>query len=124
MNDGSDGFDQHLEALGRVLGRASLANLWLTFDKCFFAQYSLETLGMIAGNGVVKADPKKVQGIVGWPRPTRIEDVEKLLATTVFIREHLSPRYSQLSKPLGRADHLAREQTEGVQESVATQGNP
>ena len=100
LNDGSDGFDQHLEALGRVLKRASLANLRFKLDKCYFAQYSLETLGMIAGNGVVKADPKKVQGIVSWPRPTRIEDVEKFLATTVFIREHLSPQYSQLSKPL------------------------
>ena len=48
----------------------------------------------------MKADPKKVQGIVSWPRPTRIEDVEKFLATAVFIREHLSPQYSQLSKPL------------------------
>ena len=27
LNDGSDGFDQHLGALGRVLKRASLANL-------------------------------------------------------------------------------------------------
>ena len=57
---------------------------------------------------------------MSWPRPARIEDVEKFLATTVFIREHLSPQYSQLSKPLRRADHLAREQTDGVQESGAT----
>ena len=98
LKDGSDGFDQHLEALARVLKRASLANLRFKLDMCFVAQYSLKTLGMIAGNGVVKADPKK--GIVGWPRPARIEDVEKFLATTVFIREHLSPHYSQLSKPL------------------------
>ena len=55
---------------------------------------------MIAGNGVVKADPKKVRAIAAWPRPSRLEDVEKFLATTVFIREDLSPRYSQVSKPL------------------------
>ena len=67
LNDGSDGFEQHLEALGRVLKRASLANLRSKLDKCFLAQHSLEILGMITGSGVVKADPKKVQGIVSWP---------------------------------------------------------
>ena len=64
------------------------------------AQFELSTLGMIAGQGVVKADPKKVQGISAWPRPTRLEDVERFLASTVFIRERLSPRYSEIAKPL------------------------
>ena len=94
------GFRTHLVALERVLARAATANLRFKMSKCFFAQFSLETLGMVAGIGVVKADPKKIQAIVGWPRPNRLEDVERFLATTVFIREHLSPRYSQISKPL------------------------
>ena len=125
-NDGSDGFDQHFEALGRVLKRASLAKLRFKLDKRFFAQCSWETFGTIAGNGAVKADPKKVQGIVSWPTPTRVEDVEKFLATTVFIREHLSPQYvSAVVETLARrADHLAREQTEGVRESGATHEAP
>ena len=93
-------FDQHLIALSRILERASSANLRFKLSKCFLGQFSLETLGMIAGLGVVKPDPKKIQGITAWPRPSRLEDVERFLATTVFIREHLSPRYSELSKPL------------------------
>ena len=44
--------------------------------------------------------PKKVKAITNWLHPSRIEDVERLLATTVFIREHLSPRYSHFSKSL------------------------
>ena len=55
---------------------------------------------MIAAVGCIKPDPKKTKAISVWPRPTRPEDVERFLATTVFIREHLSPQYSNISKPL------------------------
>ena len=96
----NDGFAQHVVALTRILARARVVGLRFKLDKCFFAQFSIETLGMIAGCGVVAPDPKKNQGIIQWPRPSRLEDVEKFLATTVFIREHLSPRYSHVTKPL------------------------
>jgi hypothetical protein len=98
--ESEEGFDRHLESLYRMLERASVADLRLKLSKVFFAQYSLDTLGMVAGMGVVKPDPKILQGIAVWPRPTRLEDVERFLATTVFIREHLSPRYSEVAKPL------------------------
>ena len=95
-----EGFHQHLEAIRRVLERARTAQLRFKLDKCWFAQLSISTLGMVAGLGVVQADPKKTASIVAWPRPSRLEDVERFLATTVFIREHLSPRYAEISKPL------------------------
>ena len=93
-------FDDHVKALDRILERATNANLRFKLDKCFFVQFSIATLGMVAGMGIVKPDPKKGAAIAIWPRPSRLEDVERFLATTVFIREHLSPRYSQVSKPL------------------------
>ena len=57
-------------------------------------------LGLVAGAGVVATDPKKVSAVEVWPRPTTIEDLERFLATTVFLRAHLSPRYSHIAKPL------------------------
>ena len=57
--DDPKGFDQHMQAIERVLERASTVNLRFKLSKCFFAQFALETLGMIAGVGCVKADPKK-----------------------------------------------------------------
>ena len=100
-----DGFHQHLAALRRLLDRARVACLRFKLDKCFFCQWSIETLGMIAGCGTLRASPKKTKAIATWPRPSRLEDVERFLATTVFIREHLSPRYSHIAKP--RRDLLA-----------------
>jgi hypothetical protein len=60
---------------------------------------------MRVGVGTVAADKKKVQGIVVWPRPSRPEDVERLLASCSFMRQHLSPRFSEVSKPLRDSMH-------------------
>ena len=58
-SDSSAGFAEHIQALERVLERASLANLRFKLDKCYFAQFCLATLGMIAGQEVVKPIPRK-----------------------------------------------------------------
>ena len=78
----SRGFHEHLDGLRRVLVRAQKANLRFQFAKCLFAQHAVQTLGLIAGRNIVTACPKKMQAINGWPRPSRIEDLERFLATT------------------------------------------
>ena len=90
-------FERHLEALRRVFNRAREGQVRFKLSKCYFCQFTVECLGMIAGCGVLKADPKKTAAISVWPRPSRMEDLERFLATTVYIRQHLSPRYSEVS---------------------------
>ena len=94
------GFEQHLATLGRVLERARLANLKFKLSKCYFCQFEVRSLGLVVGCGCVRADPAKTKAISIWPRPSRMEDVERFLATTVFLRDHMSPRYSEIAKPL------------------------
>ena len=98
--------------LERFLERAKQHNLRLKLSRCYFAQFAIEALGVVAGMGVVRPDPKKVQGIVAWPRPSRLDDVEKFLATNVFIREHLSPRYNYFEAASGCSHGLAGPPTE------------
>ena len=98
--EAGEGFQQHLQVLGRILGRARLANLKFKLTKCYFCQWEVESLGLVCACGSVRADPKKTMAIAAWPRPSRLEDVERFLATMVFLRDHLSPRYSEIAKPL------------------------
>ena len=93
-------FQEHLTALDALLTRARAYHLRFKLVKCHFAQLQVELLGSIVGLGTVSACPKKVQGIVDWPRPSRREDVERFLATCSYIRAHLSPEFSNVSKPL------------------------
>ena len=95
-----EGFKQHVQALRRILERAQLANLKFKLSKCHFCQWEVHSLGLVVGCGCVRADPAKVSAIAVWPRPSREEDVERFLATMVFLRDHLSPRCSEIAKPL------------------------
>ena len=55
---------------------------------------------MVAGQGIVRPDPSKVDAIRAWPRPAKLEDVERFLATTSWLRQHLGPRYTDITAPL------------------------
>ena len=91
--ESTESFEQHLRALQKILERARVVELRYKLDKCFLFQLELPTLGMVAGRGVITSDPAKVEAIQKWPRPQRPEDIERFLATMVFIREHLTPRF-------------------------------
>ena len=44
-------FEKHLKCLDRILQRAETVDLRFKLSKCYFAQFELETLGMIAAVG-------------------------------------------------------------------------
>ena len=93
-------FAKHVKALDRVLERAVSARLRFKLEKVYAFQAEVESLGVEVGQGVVRASSKKAKAIAVWPVPTKPEDVERFLASMVFIRDHLSPRFSAISKPL------------------------
>ena len=106
-------FDRHLEALQIVFTRAKSVNLRLKLTKCFFVQYELGLLGMLVGRGNMSTDPSKILALQSWPRPSRPEDVEKFLCSFGYIRQFITPKFSELAKPLRDclADlHAARSQ--------------
>ena len=43
--------------------------------KCSFGVKEVEYLGVIIGNGSVKMDPVKVEGIANWPVPKTVKDM-------------------------------------------------
>ena len=80
--------------------RAKTVGMRFKLTKCFFCQLEVNLLGMTVGQGTVKADPGKLQALTAWPRPSRREDVERFLCTMGFIRQHLTPKFSEIAQPL------------------------
>ena len=66
-----------MKVLSRILERARLANLKFKLSKCFFCQWEVHSLGLVVGCGCVRADPNETKAISVWPRPSRMEDVER-----------------------------------------------
>src|SRR5260221_9523012 len=54
---------------------------------------------MIVGNGQVRMDPIKVQGIAQWPTPSCVKDMRSFLGFCNFYRAFI-PDFSNIARPL------------------------
>jgi len=61
--------------VNHILDKLEKFDLFLKPEKCKFHQHEVEYLGVLIGNGTVKMDPVKVQGIADWPTPQTVKDV-------------------------------------------------
>jgi hypothetical protein len=65
----------HVEKINHFLDKLQVHNLFLKLEKCQFHQKEVEYLRVIIGNGKVKMDLVKVEGIANWPVPKTVKDV-------------------------------------------------
>ena len=87
---------KHLEA---VLAELRDHKLLIKASKCVWGQTELPYLGHIIGKDGVKPDPKKVQSVVDWPRPTCLREVQQFLGLTNFYFKYIMG-YANLTQPL------------------------
>ena len=95
--DGTE--EEHEVIVHKWLTRLAKLNLFLKPEKCQFHQHEVEYLGMIIGNGKVRMDPVKVQGITQWPTPACVKDVRSFLGFCNFYRAFISD-FSNIARPL------------------------
>jgi hypothetical protein len=95
-------------------------DLFLKPEKCKFHQKEVEYLGVIIGNGNVKMDPIKVEGIAKWPTPMTVKDVRSFLGFCNFYRAFI-PSFSHLARPLNDLTKKNRQWTWNAEEETAFQ---
>jgi hypothetical protein len=69
-----------LDLTHEVLCRLQSNDLYLKPEKCSFHRTSIEYLGVIITAGAIKMDPEKVSGIVKWPTPHTLKNVQAFLS--------------------------------------------
>ena len=74
-------------------------DLFLKLEKCQFHQKEVEYLGVIVGNGQVKMDLVKVQGISKWPIPTTVRELHSFLGFGNYYKDFIA-NYSWIVHPL------------------------
>ena len=96
----TDGMEEEHEAImHQWLAKLEQLNLFLKPSKCQFHQREVKYLGMIIGNGKVRMDPVKVEGITQWPTPSYVKDVRSFLGFCNFYRAFISD-FSNIAQPL------------------------
>lgn len=90
---------QHRIIVRKVLEILRKNKLYLKPEKCFFEQESVEYLGLIIGDGLVRMDPAKVAAVKNWPTPKTKKEVQSFLGFCNFYR-HFIKDFSAIAKPL------------------------
>jgi reverse transcriptase-like protein len=89
----------HRQRVNQVLQKIKDHNLFLKAKKCSFHKKQVEYLGVIIGQGKVKMDPIKVEGIVKWPVPTAVKDIHSFLGFCNFYYSFIA-NFSVVACPL------------------------
>ena len=91
-----DNPEEHTVKVHHFLSKLQKHNLFLKPEKCRFHQKEVEYLGVIIGQGAVKMDPVKVEGIAHWPTPATVKDVRSFLGFCNFYHTFI-PHFSNVA---------------------------
>ena len=92
-------FEETKDNLECVFQRLRQAGLILKPSKCNLFQLSVEFLGHIVSSEGVSCDPKKLEAIREWPRPTSVKQVRSFLGLASYYRKFLKS-FSTIASPL------------------------
>ena len=92
---------EHIQHVGQVLATANKYRLRFNWEKVQIGFRKLAILGHIVSGQSMEMDPKKMDLLMGIPRPSSGAQVESLLGLASYLRQYI-PLYSTLLAPFER----------------------
>jgi hypothetical protein len=81
--------EEHVEHVRNVFRRLRKYKLPIKLSKCEFHKQSVHFLGMIVSREGLKMDPAKVEGILQWPVPKSVKEVQAFIGLANFYRRFI-----------------------------------
>ena len=94
----SSSLSDHVGHVREVLSRLREHRLYVKLEKSEFHVEQVEFLGFVTG---VSMDPKKVESIVNWPKPTSVKGMQRFIGFANFYRRFIS-FFSVVANPFTR----------------------
>jgi len=89
----------HNEIVEEVLRRLEENDLLVKPEKCRWKVREVGFLGVIIGEDGVRIEKEKVQGVVEWPMPRSVKDIQKFLGLANYYRQFVKD-FAKIAKPL------------------------
>jgi reverse transcriptase-like protein/integrase-like protein len=90
---------RHCAYVHLILDILKQHDLYLKPEKCTFEQKEIDYLGVIVGEGTLRMDPKKIQGVADWSLPTTVTEIQQFLGFMGYYC-YFVPNYSKIARPL------------------------
>jgi len=74
-----EGEEEHDELVEEVVRRLAENDLYMKLEKCKWKMKEVGFLGMVMGPEGIKIEEEKVKGVLDWPTPKCVKDIQKFL---------------------------------------------
>jgi len=89
----------HDELVAEVIKRLEENNLYVKPEKCQWKVREVEFLGVVIGPERIKMEEGKVKGVLEWPTPQGVKDVQKFLGLANYYRRFIEG-FAMVARPL------------------------
>jgi len=89
----------HDELVEEVLRRLEENNLFVKPEKCKWKVREVKFLGVVIGPKGVEMQKKKVEGVLNWPAPRNVKEVQKFLGLANYYRRFIKD-FARIAAPL------------------------
>ena len=89
----------HDELVVEVIKRLEENDLYMKLEKCKWKVREVEFLGVVIGPEGIKMEKEKVKGVLEWPIPKSVKDVQKFLGLANYYRRFIEG-FAMVVKPL------------------------
>ena len=96
---GTETEEKHDELLAEVIKRLEENDLYVKLEKCKWKVREVEFLGVVIGPEEIKMERKKVKGVLEWPMPKCIKDIQKFLGLANYYRQFIE-EFATVARPL------------------------
>jgi len=83
---GTEMKEGHNELVAEVIKRLEANNLYVKLEKCKWKVREVRFLGVVIGLEGIKMEKEKVRGVLEWPTPRCVKDVQKFLGLANYYR--------------------------------------
>ena len=95
----TDTEEGHNELVEEILKRLEENNLFIKPEKCKWKVREVEFLGVVIRSKGVEMQREKVEGVLNWPAPRNIKEVQKFLDLANYYRRFIKD-FARIAAPL------------------------